>query len=131
MGSKKILVVEDNPDSREIMALVLRHRGYAVVEAEDAETALEIVGDERPDLVLMDISLPRMDGFEATDAIRRLEGARGGRLPIVALTAKAMVGDREKCIEAGASDYIAKPVDTDRLLSLLCTWLGRRGGPGR
>ena len=85
----------------------------------EAIATLQAAG--RVDLILMDIMLPEMDGYETMRAIRREDAFR--RLPIVALTAKAMKGDREKCIEAGASDYIAKPVDTARLLSTVRLWL--------
>jgi CheY-like chemotaxis protein len=95
-----------------------------VLSAENGRDALEIVQSE-PDLdvVLMDIMMPEMDGYETMRRIRELPGFQD--LPILALTAKAMKGDREKCIEAGASDYIAKPVDIEQLLSLLRIWLHR------
>jgi CheY-like chemotaxis protein len=95
-----------------------------VVSAENGERAIEVL-EKTPgiDVVLMDVMMPEMDGYETTRAIRKV--ARFKKLPIIALTAKAMKGDREKCIEAGASDYITKPVDTDQLLSLLRVWLYR------
>ena len=85
--------------------------------------ALALADNPDTDLVLMDIMMPEMDGYETMRAVR--QQGRFHALPIIALTAKAMKGDREKCIEAGASDYIAKPVDTDQLLSLLRVWLYR------
>ena len=95
-----------------------------VLVAENGQEAIAVL-DQDPgvELVLMDIMMPEMDGYEAMRAIRRMEQFRA--LPIIALTAKAMKGDRENCIEAGASDYIAKPVDTEQLLSLLRVWLYR------
>ncbi|MEO5954466.1 MAG: response regulator, partial [Nitrospiraceae bacterium] len=95
-----------------------------VISATDGRSAIDIM-QRTPDLniVLMDIMMPEMDGYETMREIRKTQEFR--TLPILALTAKAMKGDREKCLDAGASDYIAKPVDTDQLLSLMRTWLFR------
>ncbi len=93
-----------------------------ILFAENGKAGVEVLRDNPDvDLVLMDIMMPEMDGYEATRRIRSMEEFR--QLPIVALTAKAMKGDREKSLMAGASDYVAKPVDTDRLLSLMRVWL--------
>jgi CheY-like chemotaxis protein len=120
----KVLVVDD--DARNIFALttVLENYDMEVLSATNGRHAIEII-EETPDLsmVLMDIMMPDMDGYETMREIRRHPELRP--LPILALTAKAMKGDREKCLEAGASDYIAKPVNTDQLLSLLRVWLYR------
>jgi signal transduction histidine kinase/CheY-like chemotaxis protein/HAMP domain-containing protein len=124
LAGKKVLVVDD--DVRNIFAMtnLLEPNGMEVLSAETGKTAIESL-ESRPDIdvVLMDIMMPDMDGYETMRAIRRL--AKFKTLPIVALTAKAMKGDREKCLEAGASDYISKPVDTTQLLSLLRVWLHR------
>jgi CheY-like chemotaxis protein/signal transduction histidine kinase/HAMP domain-containing protein len=121
---KKVLVVDD--DVRNIFALssVLERRGMAVLSAGTGREAIAML-DSTPDLaiVLMDIMMPEMDGYETMQVIRQNPLLR--RLPIVALTAKAMKGDREKCLEAGASDYLAKPVNTEQLLSALRMWLHR------
>jgi CheY-like chemotaxis protein len=92
--------------------------------AENGREALDILATDPPlDAILMDIMMPEMDGYDTIRAIRAI--ARYKSMPIIAVTAKAMKGDREKCLEAGASDYITKPVDTDQLLSLLRVWLYR------
>ncbi|GAB4093039.1 response regulator [Flaviaesturariibacter terrae] len=122
LAGRKILVADD--DVRNIFSLskALEPHGMEVLSATDGREALQQLG-EHPDIdvVLMDIMMPEMDGYEAMQAIRKMPAHRN--LPIIAVTAKAMSGDREKCIQAGASDYISKPVDVDQLLSLLRVWL--------
>ncbi len=124
LHNRKVLVVDD--DARNIFALtsVLENHDVIVVSATNGRDAIEIV-KSTPDLamVLMDIMMPEMDGYETMRQIREAPASR--TLPILALTAKAMKGDREKCLDAGASDYIAKPVNTDQLLSLMRVWLFR------
>src|SRR5690606_30934440 len=120
----KVLVVDD--DVRNIFALTSlleRHRMQTVTAASGAE-AIALM-ERTPDvaLALMDIMMPEMDGYETMRRIR--QNRHFSRMPIIALTAKAMKGDRDKCLEAGASDYIAKPVNSEQLLSLLRTWLHR------
>jgi CheY-like chemotaxis protein len=121
---KAVLVIDD--DVRNIFALssVLERRGMNVLTANTGSEAIEML-QQTPNLsiVLMDIMMPEMDGYQTMKRIR--QNARFQRLPIVALTAKAMKGDREKCFEAGASDYLAKPVNTEQLLSVLRMWLHR------
>jgi CheY-like chemotaxis protein len=121
---RTVLLVDD--DARNIFALssVLERRGMRVLTATNGSEAIALA-DATPDLaiVLMDIMMPEMDGYQTIHAIRQKPDFR--RLPIIALTAKAMKGDREKCMEAGASDYLAKPVNTEQLLSALRMWLHR------
>jgi hypothetical protein len=121
---RTVLLVDD--DARNIFALssVLERRGLRVVTATTGSEAIALIGsDPEIAIVLMDIMMPEMDGYQTMEAIRANPIYR--RLPIVALTAKAMKGDREKCLEAGASDYLAKPVNTEQLLSALRMWLHR------
>ena len=121
---KAVLVVDD--DVRNIFALssVLERRGMKVLTASTGSEAIELLErTEELSIVLMDIMMPEMDGYQTMTAIRQKPEFR--RLPIIALTAKAMKGDREKCLEAGASDYLAKPVNTEQLLSALRMWLHR------
>ncbi len=122
-SSKKILIVEDNPDNREIMTTVLRHRGYEVVEAEDGETALELVSDHKPDLVLMDISLPRMDGYEATARLRELPHTAD--VPVIAVSAHAFMQERRAAWEVGFDSYLTKPVAPSRIVEEVDRFLGR------
>jgi CheY-like chemotaxis protein len=119
-----VLIVDD--DIRNIFAMIsiLEPHKMQLVSAETGKQAISILQDAPDvDAVLMDIMMPDMDGYDTIRAIRRL--AEFKSLPIIALTAKAMKGDREKCLEAGASDYVAKPVDTEQLLSTLRVWLYR------
>ncbi|MGH8968423.1 MAG: HAMP domain-containing protein [Actinomycetes bacterium] len=123
-ADRRILIVDD--DVRNVFALTsaLERRGMTVVYAENGREGLETLqANPDVDLVLMDIMMPEMDGYATTEAIRGME--RFARLPVIALTAKAMKGDREKSIAAGASDYVTKPVDLDQLLSLMRVWLYR------
>jgi CheY-like chemotaxis protein len=119
---RKVLVVDD--DIRNIFAMtsLLENQQMRVLSAESGRGAIELL-EKTPDvdIVLMDIMMPEMDGYDTMQAIRQKESFKS--LPIVALTAKAMKGDLEKCVESGASDYITKPVDTDQLLTLMKTWL--------
>ena len=124
VSGRKVLVVDD--DVRNIFALasVLEEHGMTVVPADNGRAALDILAKERDvDAVLMDIMMPEMDGMTTIRAARNLPGCHD--LPIIAVTAKAMKGDREKCIEAGAWDYLSKPVDPGHMMSVLRAWLHR------
>ena len=126
LAGKKVLLVDD--DMRNVFSLssVLAEKGMTVVEAENGKIALaKLDAHNDIDIVLMDVMMPEMDGFETTRRIRKHPRFAG--IPVIALTAKAMQGDREECIAAGANDYITKPVDTQQLLSLLRVWLYQEG----
>ncbi len=123
----RIVLVEDNEDNRDMLSRRLVRRGFEVLIAVNGEEAVEVVTREKPDLVLMDISLPVMDGFEAT---RRLKGAEETRrIPVIALTAHAMSGDREKAMSAGCDDYDIKPIELPRLLGKIDALLARKDQP--
>nr|MBA3239784.1 response regulator [Acidobacteriota bacterium] len=128
LAGRKVLIVDD--DVRNIFALTsaLESQNMNVVHAENGQEAIDLL-QKTPGIqaVLMDIMMPGMDGYETTAAIRQIPQYKS--LPIIALTAKAMKADRDKCIEAGASDYISKPLDIDQLLSLLRVWLYRQEEP--
>jgi len=122
LTGKNVLVVDD--DVRNLFALttVFERYNMNVITAESGKEAINIINDDRQrvDMVLMDIMMPEMDGYETTQKIRREH--KNSTLPIIAVTAKAMKGDRQKCVEAGASDYITKPLKIDQLLSLMRVW---------
>ncbi|KAF0132352.1 MAG: Response regulator receiver protein [Methylocystaceae bacterium] len=110
----KILLVEDNEMNRDMLSRRLRRNGYEVVIAIDGQQGVDMAAAESPDLILMDMSLPVIDGWEAARQVRENEATR--KIPVIALTAHAMAGDREKAIEAGCDDYDTKPVEITRLL---------------
>ena len=110
---QKILLVEDNEMNRDMLSRRLQRRGYSVVNAEDGEKGLLLARSEAPDLILMDISLPAMDGWEVTRLLKADQSTC--HIPIIALTAHALVSDREKAFEAGCDEYDTKPIDFGRL----------------
>ena len=121
----KILLVEDNEDNRDMLTRRLQRRGYDVVAAIDGREGVELAASERPDIILMDMSLPVLDGWEATRLIKSTPGTQS--VPVIALTAHAMAGDRERAIAAGCDDYDIKPVELPRLLGKIEALLNRTG----
>ncbi len=119
--NKRILYIEDNPDNRLLVRRVLMVEGYAVEEAIDGPTGLKMVEASPPDLVLIDINLPEIDGYEVTARLKQLPNMLG--VPIVAVTANVMKGDREKTLAAGCDGYIQKPIDIDLLPSQIESFL--------
>jgi CheY-like chemotaxis protein len=130
--SLQVLLVEDNPVNQKVATRILQKRGHEVVLAVNGKEALATLEERLFDLVLMDVQMPEMDGLQATAAIRRSEQGTNRRLPIVALTAEAMVGDRERCIEAGMDGYVTKPFHSDVLFEAMAAALrsGMGGGQG-
>ncbi len=120
---KKILLVEDNEMNRDMLSRRLVRNGFEVIMAVDGEQGVVMARSERPDLILMDMSLPVLDGWEATRRVRSSEATAA--IPIIALTAHAMSGDREKAIEAGCNDYDTKPIEMPRLLGKINALLAR------
>ena len=118
----KILLVEDNEMNRDMLSRRLERKGFQVVMAVDGQQGVNLAASEIPDLILMDMDLPIIDGWEATRRVKAGESTRG--IPVIALTAHAMVGDRDKAIAAGCDDYDTKPVDFPRLLGKIETLLG-------
>ena len=110
----KILLVEDNEMNRDMLSRRLQRKGYDVVIAVDGEEGITLAESEVPDLILMDMSLPVVDGWEATRRMKEAESTQG--IPVIALTAHAMAGDREKALDAGCDDYDTKPIELPRLL---------------
>jgi CheY-like chemotaxis protein len=124
---RRLLVVEDNEESREGLSRHLRRRGFEVLVAVDGRQGLEAARAGAPDLILMDMSLPVLDGWEATRLLKA--DAATCRIPVISLTAHAMAGDREKALEAGCDDYDTKPVEFARLLAKIESLLAKQAGP--
>ncbi len=115
----RVLLAEDNPVNQRLAVALLEDRGHTVVVANDGREAVEILDRESLDLILMDVQMPRMDGFQATSAIRAKEAGAGRRIPILAMTAHAMKGDRERCLAAGMDGYISKPIRAEQFLAVV------------
>jgi two-component system cell cycle response regulator DivK len=126
---RKVLLVEDNEESRDGLSRRLRRQGYEVLLAADGRQAVDAARAEAPDLILMDMSLPVLDGWEATRQLKAAPQTRG--IPVIALTAHAMAGDREKALEAGCDDYDTKPVELGRLLTKMQALLGKGAASGQ
>ena len=118
----KILVVEDNEINRDMVVRRLQRRGFTVVSAVDGQQGVDMTRSEKPDLILMDMSLPVVDGWEATRQIKSDPDIK--HIPIIGLTAHAMVGDRDKAIQAGCNDYATKPVEFEKLVGLINRLIG-------
>ncbi|MCK4977948.1 MAG: response regulator [Anaerolineales bacterium] len=121
VDSATILYIEDNPDNRLLVRRILQAEDYTVLDADNANQALEILQGQRPDLILMDINLPEIDGYALTTQLKDQPGMRD--IPIIALTANVMKGDRERTMEAGCDGYIQKPVDVDKLPHQIASYL--------
>ena len=117
----KILLVEDNEMNRDMLSRRLKKKGYDVVMAFDGKRGVEMASEESPDIILLDMSLPVMDGWEAAQHLKASDQTKS--IPVIALTAHAMAGDRDKAIGAGCDDYDTKPVDIKRLLEKIKGWL--------
>jgi two-component system, cell cycle response regulator DivK len=122
----KVLLVEDNEMNRDMLSRRLTRRGFEVVFAVNGNQGVDLARSEKPDIILMDMSLPIMDGWEATRRVKSDDATRN--VPVIGLTAHAMSGDREKAIEAGCDDYDTKPVELDRLVGKIERLLGNGKG---
>jgi two-component system cell cycle response regulator DivK len=123
MESATLLYIEDNAANRLLVRRVLEAEGYTVLEAADGPLGLEMVQDEPPDLILLDINLPEMDGYEFVTRLRKIQGME--ETPVIALTANVMKGDRERTLAAGCDGYIQKPIDVDALPEQVSNFLNR------
>lgn len=122
MAKQRVLVVEDNRDNMTLIVDVLESLDYVVIQATDGEVGVAKAEAEVPDLILMDLSLPKLDGWEASRTIKARDNLK--HIPIIALTAHAMVGDRERALDAGCDDYLTKPINLQILAGKLMEYLG-------
>ncbi len=122
MSSGRILLVEDNIDNMTLIADVLQSLNYTVLQAADGQQGVTMAESEKPDLILMDLSLPQMDGWTATRHIKSKPEL--SKIPIIALTAHAMIGDRERALQAGCDDYLTKPINLRELANKLAQYMG-------
>lgn len=124
MSAGRILYIEDNPQNMRLVRKILVHAGYEMLEAENGLTGLDVANAEQPDLILLDINLPDIDGFEVAQRLKASEAM--ALIPVIALTANAMVGDREKSLEAGCDGYLPKPIGRQDLLDTINEFLSLR-----
>lgn len=129
MKTHRVLVVEDEKDNMDLFCQILNFHGCQVLTARDGREAINMAEREEPDLILMDLSLPALDGWEATRTIKDIPQLAG--IPIVALTAHAMVGDRERALEAGCDGYISKPIEVTRFFDQLLHYLVDHAAPAQ
>ena len=113
----RILIVDDSPTQTYNLSKMLEKHGHEIITAENGEEGVDTAQTQLPDLILMDVSMPEMNGLDATLSIREIETETGGHVPIIGLTAHALKGDRELCLETGMDDYLPKPIDIDALLT--------------
>ena len=126
--SAKMLLIEDNEQNRYLVTFLLEKHGYAVVAAPDGPSGIELAMQESPDLILLDIQLPRMDGYEVARALR--ERPTLAAIPIVAVTSYAMMGDKEKALASGCDGYLEKPINPETFVSQVEAFLPKAGGGG-
>jgi len=124
--SDRILIVEDNPQNMRLMEMIFSAKNYVLLKASDGEEALELARKEHPDLIIMDMQLPRMSGLEVTRRLRQLPAF--SETPIIAITAYAMKGDREKALNAGCDAYLSKPINARELPKVIAQFLGQPKG---
>lgn len=122
----RLLVIDDNDENRDFLSRRLQRRGFEVIVAKDGVAGVKMAQSEHPDLILMDMNMPRLDGWEATRQIK--DDPKSGNIPVIALTAHAMQGDRERALQAGCADYHTKPVEFPKLMAQIETLLQARDG---
>ena len=118
---KKILIIEDNEQNMYLLTFILKKHGFQVIQAQDGQKGIELALREQPDIILLDIQLPVMDGYKVAEELKK--SSIGGKIPIIAVTSYAMVGDKEKALASGCSGYITKPINPDTFISYVMGYL--------